>query len=80
MIREVISRVIVSCNNFYCGDWRRNFQWCWLVTSVGVFHQEFCQGKERAVPVDKINYKSRIDSLEFVTSNRSLCKFHQLLC
>ena len=28
------------------------------MTSVGVFHQEFCEGKERVAPVDEINKAS----------------------
>ena len=44
------------------------------MTSVGVFHQEISQGKERVVPVDEIDYKSRIDLQEVLSSNRS--KFH----
>ena len=43
MIREVISRVIVSFIVVTGGG---------IFSAVAVFHQEFGQGKERAVPVD----------------------------
>ena len=44
-----------------------------------MFDQEFCQDKDKAMPADEINYKARIDCVDFVTSNRYHCKFHQLL-
>ena len=57
---EVTSRVIVSCD--YSGDCRQDFRGvAGPVTSVEVFHQEFCQDKERAVREDEISFRSRVD-------------------